>query len=213
MLGLLLVLLAAPPGECRLNPALEQARVSIEGERPTAALADIHQAHMRRGNCRAQVIENYRLKAMIESLLGDKDRCRKAIEVLLAIDPKFALPKVSKEGLRDCYADAAQGPKDKRALGVTLGRTAKKDGELQLPLTLIDSLGIVDHARVYFRVKGSGRYAAIDFLPSESKDAAIPLLLGPKNAAASIEVIVHLLDAWDGVLFELGTAESPLPIG
>lgn len=202
------ILLGAVPGECRHNSALEQARVSIEGARPQAALADIHQAHMRRGNCRAQLIENYRLKAMIESLLGDQERCRKAFEVLLTLEPRFQLPPVSQESLKGCLAKANESPLERRRLLVALGRPQRSKDQLRLPLTLTDPQNLADHLRVFVRVKGQARWVSADFEPNELDQVSMPLFAAP----GPVELIVHILDPWDGILYELGTAEAPLPV-
>lgn len=206
LLGLAVAVL--PPGDCRPNPPLENARVQIEGARPQAALADVHQAHMRRGNCRSQMLENYRLKAMIESLLGDAERCRRAFEVLLTLEPRFKLPPVSAESLKACLAKAEETPGERRRLQLTLGRTRRDKEVLWLPFTLTDPLGLTDHVRVHARRKGSERWVSTDYDPSELAQASFPLLSG----SGPLELVVHLLDPWDGVLYELGTAAAPLPV-
>jgi len=91
---------------------------------------------------------------------------------------------------------------------VALGRPQRSKDQLRLPLTLTDPQNLADHLRVFVRVKGQARWVSADFEPNELDQVSMPLFAAP----GPVELIVHILDPWDGILYELGTAEAPLPV-
>lgn len=199
--------------ECRSNPHLARARELYEELQFDEAAATLQRAIEYANNCRYDLAEIYRLKAFVDAVNQERERCHRDFEIFLALSPDYVMPDDVPPKIRSCYEDAKSVAPSRRTLGI--GHEAPKDSQPNTPVSLrvevTDPLRLVDQVRVYFRREGVKIFTVVSARADDSVSVVIPALaLPPSETGYQIEYIVRAVDRWGGVLAEQGSPKTPL---
>jgi len=191
------LLLLSAPG-CS-NPHVAAALALYRASDQSATASMLQRAIEHRNNCREDLFEIYRLKALIT---GDEERARRTFEIVLALDPSYR-PAETGDGapierkILWQFRDALQVPVARRRL--TLDATAREN---RIEVALDDPLRIVDMIRVSW-VSADGSW-------KQSISKVEDVTIGTPPAGQKPKFYVEAIDRWGGVLIAKGSASAPL---
>lgn len=222
VLALAPLLLFAPPvdaqvggsnAECRSNPHLARARELYEDLLFDEAAQTLQRAIEYSNNCRWDLGEIYRLKAFVDAVNGERERCHRDFEIFLALNPDYDMPTEVPPKIRHCFEDAKAVAPSRRELGLQhdVPPNVQPNAPVALKVRVIDPLRLVDQVRVYFRREGVKIYTTVGARADESVSVVIPALAVPPDPQGyRMEYIVRAVDRWGGVLAEQGNSRRPL---
>ncbi len=199
--------------ECRSNPHLARARELYDELQFDDAASTLQRAIEYANNCRYDLAEIYRLKAFVDAVNQERERCHRDFEIFLALSPDYVMPDDVPPKIRSCYEDAKSVAPSRRTLGIS--HDAPKDSQHSTPVSLrvevTDPLRLVDQVRLYFRRDGVKIFTVVSARADDSVSVVIPgLALPPSETGYQMEYIVRAVDRWGGVLAEEGSPKSPL---
>lgn len=199
--------------ECRSNPHLARARELYDELQFDEAAATLQRAIEYANNCRYDLAEIYRLKAFVDAVNQERERCHRDFEIFLALSPDYVMPDDVPPKIRSCYEDAKSVAPSRRTLGIN--HAPPEDSQPNTPVSMrvevTDPLRLVDQVRVYFRREGVKIFTVVSARADDTVSVVIPALaLPPSEAGYQMEYIVRAVDRWGGVLAEQGSPKSPL---
>ena len=118
--------------ECRSNPHLARARELYDDLNFEEAATTLQRAIEFSNNCRWDLAEIYRLKAYVDAVNGERERCHRDFEIFLALNPDWDMPPDVAPKIKNCFEDAKSVAKSRRELAIAHEAPA----EVQ-PLSLI----------------------------------------------------------------------------
>jgi hypothetical protein len=199
--------------ECRSNPHLSRAKDEYDRLEFDRAARTLQRAIEYSKNCRWDLAEVYRLKAFVDAIDAQRERCQRAFEILLALDPEYEMPADVPPKIRSCFDDARRVPPERRELRLlhTAPPEAQPNAPVSIPVRLVDPLRLVDQVQVYFRREGVKIYTVVTARADENVALVIPALSVPEDAKGyALEYFIRAVDRWEGTLDEEGTAKQPL---
>lgn len=199
--------------ECRSNPHLARARELYDALEFDEAGHTLQRAIEYADNCRWDLGEIYRLKAFVDAVNGERERCHRDFEIFLALNPDYEMPAEVPPKIRSCFEDARSVAPSRRQLG--LEHDTPKDVQPNAPVALkvrvIDPLRLVDQVEVHFRREGVKIFTTVSARADESVSVVIPALSVPPDPEGyRMEYLVRAVDRWGGVLAEQGSVRRPL---
>ena len=202
--------------ECRSNPHLARARELYDDLQYEEAAATLQRAIEYSNNCRWDLAEIYRLKAFVDAVNGERERCHRDFEIFLALNPDYEMPPDVPPKIRKCYEDAREVAPARRSLG--LGHDVPSEVQPNAPVSIkvrvTDPLRLVDQVKVYFRREGVKVFTVVSARADDNVSIVIPALsLPPDPQGYKVEYVVRAVDRWDGVLSEEGNGRRPLLFG
>ena len=207
------VLAQPSSAECRPNPHVSWAKDEYDRLEFDRAARTLQRAIEYARNCRRDLAEIYRLKAFVDAVNADRERCQRAFEILLALDPNYVMPTDVPPKIKACFADALRVPPERRELRLIHRSPVEvpSNTPVSLPVQLVDPLRLVDQVQVYFRRRGVKVYTVVTARADETVSVVIPALsLPPDEDGYQIEYFVRAIDRWEGTLDEDGGATKPL---
>ncbi len=201
------------PAECRPNPHLSRAKDEYDRLEFDRAARTLQRAIEFTKNCRSDLAEIYRLKGFVDAVNTEKERCQRAFEILLALEPEYVLPADIPPKIKTCFDDAKRVPSERRELSlVHTGSTqVPPNSPVSLQVKVVDPLRLVDQVQVYFRREGVKVYTVVSARADENVSIVIPALsLPPDEKGYAMEYFVRAVDRWEGTLEEGGSARDPL---
>lgn len=199
--------------ECRSNPYLPRAKDQYERLEFDPAARTLQRAVEHARNCRRDLAEIYRLKGFIDAINAEKERCQRAFEILLALDPAYVLPRDVPPKIRNCFDDALEVPDDRRVLELDHAAPAmvKPNAPVAVSVNVRDPLRLVDRVQVWFRRSGVEVYTVVSARADDTVSVVIPALaLSPSADGYALEYFVRAVDRWEGTLAETGEPRRPL---
>ena len=199
--------------ECRSNPHLSRARELYEDLQFDEAASTLQRAIEYSNNCRWDLGEIYRLKAFVDAVDGERERCHRDFEIFLALNPDYEMPPDVPPKIRHCFEDAKSVAPSRRELGLhhDVPPVVQPNSPVALKVQVIDPLRLVDQVKVYFRREGVKIFTAVSARADENVSVVIPALAVPPDPEGyRMEYIVRAVDRWGGVLAEQGTPRRPL---
>lgn len=199
--------------DCRPNPHLGWAKDEYDRLEFDRAGRTIQRGLEHAKNCRWDLAELYRLKAFVHAVNTDRERCQRAFEILLALDPEYALPADVPPKIQACFEDARRVPKERRELRLvhTGPGEVQANAPVSLPIKVVDPLRLVDQVQVYFRREGVKIYTTVTARADENVSVVIPALSVPADEKGyQMEYFVRAVDRWEGTLEEEGSGRKPL---
>lgn len=203
----------ATGAECRPNPHLSRAKDEYERLEFDRAGRTLQRALEYSKNCRWDLAEIYRLKAFVDAVNAERERCQRAFEILLALDPEYVMPADVPPKIQACFDDAQRVPAERRKLAVQhqAPPEVQANAPVSLPVRVVDPLRLVDQVQVYFRRDGVKVYTVVSARADENVSIVIPALaLPPDEKGYEMEYFIRAVDRWEGTLAEAGEAKSPL---
>jgi hypothetical protein len=198
--------------ECRSNPHLSRAKDEYDRLEFDRAARTLQRAIEYSRNCRWDLAEIYRLKAFVDAVNAERERCQRAFEILLALDPEYQMPPDVPPKIQNCFQDAKRVPVERRELRLvhTAPTEAQPNSPVSLPVKVVDPLRLVDQVQVYFRRQGVKIFTAVVARADENVSVVIPALsVPPDEKGYKMEYFVRAVDRWEGTLAEEGTARQP----
>lgn len=199
--------------ECRSNPYLPRAKDQYERLEFDPAARTLQRAVEHARNCRRDLAEIYRLKGFIDAINAERERCQRAFEILLALDPGYALPLSVPPKIRNCFEDAERVPEDRRQLGLGYNPPVEvpPNAPVAMAVQVQDPLRLVDQVQVWFRRAGVEVYTAVNTRADDTVSVVIPALsLPPSEEGYEMEFFVRAVDRWEGTLAEAGSPRRPM---
>lgn len=199
--------------ECRSNPHLSKAKDEYDGLEFDRSARTLQRAIEYSKNCRWDLAEIYRLKAFVDAVNAERERCQRAFEILLALDPEFTMPPDVPPKISSCFADAKRVPKERRELRLVHEppKEVQPSTPVSLPVNVVDPLRLADQVQVYFRRKGIKIFTVVTARADENVSVVIPALsVPPDEKGYEMEYFIRAVDRWEGTLEEDGTAKRPL---
>jgi hypothetical protein len=199
--------------ECRANPHLSRAKDEYERLEFDRAARTLQRAIEYSRNCKWDLAEIYRLKGFVDSVNSERERCQRAFEILLALDPSYTMPGNVPPKIRSCFEDALQVAPARRTLAIRHQppQTALPNAPVGVDVRVIDPLRLVDKVQVFFRREGVDVYTAVMARADDEVSVVIPALaLGPDPDGYAVEYFVRAVDRWEGTLAEAGSPREPL---
>ena len=199
--------------ECRPNPHLSWAKDEYDRLEFDRAARTLQRAIEYARNCRWDLAEIYRLKAFVDAVNADRERCQRAFEILLALDPDYVMPNDVPPKIQACFADAQRVPAERRELRLVHQAPIQvpSNAPVSLPVRVVDPLRLVDQVQVYFRRQGVKIYTVVTARADENVSIVIPALsLPPDDDGYEMEYFIRAVDRWEGTLDEEGSAKKPL---
>lgn len=199
--------------ECRSNPHLGGARELYEDLQFDEAAQKLQRALEFANNCRWDLGEIYRLKAFVDAINGERERCHRDFEIFLALSPDYKMPADIPPKIRDCFEDANAVAPSRRELGLKLQAptNVQPNAPVALAVEVVDPLRLVDQVKVFFRREGVKVYTVVSARADDNVSVVIPALaVTPDPKGYRMEYLVRAVDRWGGVLAEEGTARRPI---
>lgn len=199
--------------ECRSNPHLSRAKDEYERLEFDRAAKTLQRAIEFSKNCRWDLAEVYRLKAFVDAVNTERERCQRAFEILLALDPEYQMPADVPQKIRACFEDARNVPAERRELKLvhTPPAEVQPNAPVSLPVKVVDPLRLVDQVQVYFRREGVKIYTVVTARADENVSVVIPALsIPPDEKGYGMEYFIRAVDRWEGTLEEEGNPKKPL---
>jgi hypothetical protein len=199
--------------ECRPNPHLSRAKDEYDRLEFDRAGRTLQRALEYSKNCRWDLAEIYRLKAFVDAVNAERERCQRAFEILLALDPEYVMPADVPPKIQACFDDAKRVPAERRELAVQhqAPPEVQPNAPVSLPVRVVDPLRLVDQVQVYFRREGVKVYTVVSARADENVSIVIPALaLPPDEKGYNMEYFVRAVDRWEGTLAEAGDAKTPI---
>jgi hypothetical protein len=205
----------ASMAECRPNPYLSRAKDQFDRLEFDRAAQSLQRAIEHAQNCKWDLSEVYRLKAFVDAVNDEKERCQRVFEIVLALNPDYQVPDEVPPKIRKCFEAALRVPAERRSLSLT--HTAPPESmpsaPISIPVSLVDPLRLVDELRVYFRRAGVPVYTLVTVRADESVSLVIPgLAVPPDEDGYALEYFVRAVDRWGGTLGENGNPDRPLAL-
>ncbi len=204
---------SASNAECRSNPHLSRARELYEDLQFDEAASTLQRAIEYANNCRWDLGEIYRLKAFVDAVNGERERCHRDFEIFLALNPDYEMPPDVPPKIRHCFDDAKAVAPSRRELGLEheVAPKVQPNAPVALKVRVIDPLRLVDQVKVHFRREGVKIFTTVSARADENVSVVIPALAVPPDPEGyRMEYIVRAVDRWGGVLAEQGTPRRPL---
>lgn len=201
--------------ECRSNPHLSRAKDQYERLEFDRAASTLQRAIEYSKNCRWDLAEVYRLKAFVDAVNAERERCQRAFEILLALDPDYIMPADVPPKITSCFDDAVRVPKERRELDLRhQGPTeVQPNAPVSLSVRVVDPLRLVDQVQVYFRRAGVKVYTVVSARADENVSVVIPALSVPgDDKGYDLEYFIRAVDRWEGTLDEAGESKAPLSL-
>lgn len=201
--------------ECRSNPHLSRAKDQYERLEFDRAATTLQRAIEYSKNCRWDLAEIYRLKAFVDAVNAERERCQRAFEILLALDPDYGMPADVPPKITSCFDDAVRVPQERRELDLRHQGPVEvqPNAPVSLPVRVVDPLRLVDQVQVYFRREGVRVYTMVSARADENVSVVIPALSVPGDEKGyQLEYFIRAVDRWEGTLDEEGSAKKPLRI-
>lgn len=206
-------LAAQPAGsECRSNPHLSRAKDEYDRLEFDRAARTLQRAIEYSKNCRWDLAEIYRLKAFVDAVNTERERCQRAFEILLALDPEYEMPADVPPKIQACFQDAKRVPVERRELRLvhTAPVEVQPNAPVSLPVKVVDPLRLVDQIQVYFRREGVKIFTVVTARADENVSVVIPALsVPPDEKGYQMEYFVRAVDRWEGTLAEEGSSRKP----
>lgn len=176
--------------DCRSNPHLLRATSEYERGDLPRTVRSLQRAIEYARNCRYDLARIYELKAFVDALSDERERCKRAFEFVLVIHPDYELSKRVPEKIKMCRHTVSKPP----VLEMKLDPVEKRAGYLRIRGTVEDELRASHTVRVVMWTKSS----KAPFVTTGRVDSKfeVPMLAPPEPA----EVVVALTDRWGGVL-------------
>lgn len=201
--------------ECRSNPHLSRAKDQYERLEFDRAALTLQRALEYSKNCRWDLAEIYRLKAFVDAVNAERERCQRAFEILLALDPDYVMPADVPPKISSCFDDARRVPKERRELDLrhTAPTEVPPNAPVSLPVRVVDPLRLVDQVQVFFRREGVKVYTVVSARADENVSVVIPALaVPPDEKGYKLEYFIRAVDRWEGTLDEEGSSKKPLEL-
>ena len=198
--------------ECRPNPHLSWAKDEYDRLEFDRAARTLQRAIEYSRNCRWDLAEIYRLKAFVDAVNADRERCQRAFEILLALDPDYVMPNDVPPKIKACFSDARRVPPERRELRLVHQPPVEvpSNAPVSLQVRVVDPLRLVDQVQVYFRRQGVKVYTVVNARADENVSIVIPALsLPPDENGYQMEYFIRAVDRWEGTLEEDGTVKRP----
>lgn len=198
--------------ECRSNPHLSRAKDEYDRLEFDRAARTLQRAIEYSKNCRWDLAEIYRLKAFVDAVNAERERCQRAFEILLALDPEYQMPTDVPPKIQNCFEDAKRVPVERRELRLvhTTPTEVQPNAPVSLPVKVVDPLRLVDQIQVYFRREGVKIFTPVTARADENVSVVIPALsVPPDEKGYKMEYFVRAVDRWEGTLAEEGSARKP----
>ena len=146
--------------DCRPNPHLSWAKDEYDRLEFDRAARTLQRAIEYARNCRWDLAEIYRLKAFVDAVNADRERCQRAFEILLALDPDYIMPSDVPPKIQACFADARRVPPQRRELRLVHQPPTEvpSNAPCALPVRVIDPLLLVDQVQVFPATGCEGLY-------------------------------------------------------
>lgn len=199
--------------ECRSNPHLARARELYDELNFEDAATTLQRAIEFSGNCRWDLAEVYRLKAFVDAVNNERERCHRDFEIFLALNPEYEIPADTPPKIRNCFEDAKAVPPSRRELGLQheVPPEVQPNAPVSIRVRVTDPLRLVDQVKVFFRREGVRVFTVVSARSDDNLSIVIPALAVPPDAQGyKIEYLVRTVDRWDGVLSEEGSVKKPL---
>jgi hypothetical protein len=199
--------------ECRSNPHLARARELYEELQFDEAASTLQRAIEYANNCRWDLGEIYRLKAFVDAVNGERERCHRDFEIFLALTPDYEMPPDTPPKIKSCFDDAKQVAPSRRELNLEhdVAKEVQPNAPVPLKVKVIDPLRLVDQVKVYFRREGVKVFTVVSARADDNVSIVIPALAVTADPEGyKIEYMVRAVDRWDGVLVEQGGPRRPL---
>lgn len=199
--------------ECRSNPHLSRAKDQYDRLEFDRAARTLQRAIEYSKNCRWDLAEIYRLKAFVDAVNAERERCQRAFEILLALDPDYTMPPEVPPKIQNCFDDAKRVPPERRELKLvhTPPAEVQPNAPVSLPVRVVDPLRLVDQVQVYFRREGVKVFTTVSARADENVSVVIPALsVPPDEKGYDMEYFIRAVDRWEGTLEEEGSARKPL---
>lgn len=201
--------------DCRPNPHLTRAKDEYDRLEFDRAARTLQRAIEYSKNCRWDLAEIYRLKAFVDAVNAERERCQRAFEILLALDPEYAMPSDVPPKIKACFEDAERVPRDRRRLELVheTPDLVQANAPVSLPVGVQDPLRLVDRVQVYFRREGVKVYTVVSSRADDNVSVVIPALaVPPDEKGYNLEYFIRAIDRWEGTLAEEGAAQAPLKL-
>ncbi len=199
--------------ECRSNPHLARARELYDDLNFEEAATTLQRAIEFSNNCRWDLAEIYRLKAYVDAVNGERERCHRDFEIFLALNPDWDMPPDVAPKIKNCFEDAKSVAKSRRELAIAHEAPAEvqPNAPVSLKIKVTDPLRLVDQVRLFFRREGVKVFTVVSQRADDTVSIVIPALAVPPDPQGyKIEYVVRAVDRWDGVLTEQGNSKKPL---
>ncbi len=199
--------------ECRSNPHLARARELYDELNFEDAATTLQRAIEFSGNCRWDLAEVYRLKAFVDAVNNERERCHRDFEIFLALNPDYEIPADTPPKIRNCFEDAKAVPPARRELGLQheVPPEVQPNAPVSIKVRVTDPLRLVDQVKVFFRREGVKVFTVVSARSDDNLSIVIPALAVPPDAQGyKMEYLVRTVDRWDGVLSEEGSVKKPL---
>ncbi len=199
--------------ECRPNPHLSRAKDQYDSLEFDRAARTLQRAIEYSRNCRWDLAEIYRLKAFVDAVNAERERCQRAFEILLALDPEFVMPADVPPKIKACFDDAQRVPPARRTLDLVHSppQIVQPRAPVSLQVQVVDPLRLVDQVQVYFRRAGVKVYTVVSARADDNVSVVVPALAVPaEEKGYEMEYFIRAVDRWEGTLSEQGTAKQPL---
>lgn len=199
--------------DCRPNPHLSRAKEELDRLEFDRSARTLQRAIEFSRNCRWDLAEIYRLKGYVDAVNAERERCQRAFEILLALDPQYVMPARVAPKIRSCFEDAVRVPSTRRELRLVhrVPGEVPPRAPVSLQVRLVDPLRLVDRVQVFFRRSGGRVYTLVSTRADDSVSVVIPALnLPAEEEAYGVEYLVRAIDRWEGTLVEEGSVQAPL---
>lgn len=199
--------------DCRANPHLSRAKDEYDRLEFDRAARTLQRAIEYSRNCKWDLAEIYRLKGFVDAVNSERERCQRAFEILLALDPQYSMPANVPPKIRSCFEDALQVAPARRTLAIdhTPPGPALPNAPVAIDVRVVDPLRLVDKVQVFFRREGVNVFTVVAARADEEVSVVIPALsVAPGPEAYAMEYFVRAVDRWDGTMAEAGSIRNPL---
>lgn len=201
------------PAECRPNPHLPRAKDEYDRLQFGRAGRTLQRAIEHARNCRDDLAEIYRLQGFVDAVNAERERCQRAFEILLALEPDHVVSSDVPPKIRSCFENALQVAPARRELALDHRPPDPQtpDAPVSLPVRVVDPLRLVDRVQVWFRRRGIDVYTTVSVRADDRVAPVIPALaVPPAEEGYAMEYFVRAVDRWEGTLAELGSPRRPL---
>ena len=199
--------------ECRPNPHVLRAKAQYERLEFDSAARTLQRAIEYARNCRDDLIQIYQLKGFIDAINTEYERCQRAFEIVLALDPTYRPRRGIPPKVATCFRDALKVAPHRRRLGMSHIPPEKVPPNVPLALnvSIEDPLRLTDRVQLWFRRKGVEIFTTVTQRADQNISLVVPALSLPASQKGyAFEYFIRSIDRWDGTLVEAGSAEKPL---
>lgn len=187
-----------PLHHCRANPHVVGAIDLIDRLEFARAAQRLQRAIEHHANCEEDLVRVYELKGVIDTINQERERARRAFEIVRTLDPDFRIHPGAPAKIAQTWNTATP-----KTLTMNVAPIVEHDGWLRIRGDTKDELRLADHVRVLVDLPDDPhpitRHADLDHEGRfETRLPAVP--------HATIEII--LADRWGGTLRRI-RRESP----